>query len=108
MRGVRFNFVKRLVNVTPEDQLRSIAERIAPMGWHLVIYFEAPSLDQYIDFFTSMPAPVELDRMGRPDISRPVSSKQFQKFVSMMDANDSHLDQSNLPGTFIDKRPTHL
>ena len=64
VRGVRFNFVKRLVNVTPEDQLRSIASRIAPLGWHLVIYFEAPDLDEYRDFFTSLPAPVVFDHMG--------------------------------------------
>ena len=29
VRGVRFNFVKRLVDVTPQDELLEIAERIA-------------------------------------------------------------------------------
>ena len=89
VRGVRFNFVKRLVNVTPEDQLRSIASRIAPLGWHLVIYFEAPDLDEYIDFFTSLPAPVVFDHMGRPDVTQPVSGDQFQKFVAMMRSNET-------------------
>ena len=89
VRGVRFNFVKRLVNVTPEDQLRSIASRIAPLGWHLVIYFEAADLDEYIDFFTSLPAPVVFDHMGRPDVTQSVSGAQFRKFVAMMRANDT-------------------
>ena len=89
VRGVRFNFVKRLVNVTPEDQLRSIASRIAPLGWHLVIYFEASDLDEYIDFFTSLPAPVVFDHMGRPDVTQSVSGAQFRKFVAMMRANDT-------------------
>ena len=89
VRGVRFNFVKRLVNVTPEDQLRSIASRIAPLGWHLVIYFEAPDLDEYIDFFTSLPAPVVFDHMGRPDVTQAVGSDQFQKFVTMMRLNET-------------------
>lgn len=89
VRGVRFNFVKRLVNVTPEDQLRSIASRIAPLGWHLVIYFEAPDLEEYIDFFTSLPAPVVFDHMGRPDVTKAVSSEQFQRFVSMMRSNET-------------------
>ena len=89
VRGVRFNFVKRLVNVTPEDQLRSIASRIAPLGWHLVIYFEAPDLEEYIDFFTSLPAPVVFDHMGRPDVTKAVSSEQFQRFVSMMRSNEA-------------------
>jgi len=89
VRGVRFNFVKRLVNVTPEDQLRSIASRIAPLGWHLVIYFEAPDLDEYIDFFTSLPAPVVFDHMGRPDVTQAAGSDQFQKFVTMMRSNET-------------------
>ena len=89
VRGVRFNFVKRLVNVTPEDQLRSIASRIAPLGWHLVIYFEAADLDEYIGFFTSLPAPVVFDHMGRPDVTQSVSGAQFRKFVAMMRANDA-------------------
>ena len=89
VRGVRFNFVKRLVNVTPEDQLRSIASRIAPLGWHLVIYFEASDLEEYIDFFTSLPAPVVFDHMGRPDVTQSVSGAQFRKFVAMMRANDT-------------------
>ena len=89
VRGVRFNFVKRLVNVTPEDQLRSIASRIAPLGWHLVIYFEAADLDEYIDFFTSLPAPVVFDHMGRPDVTQSVNGAQFRKFVAMMRANDT-------------------
>jgi 2-pyrone-4,6-dicarboxylate lactonase len=38
VRGVRFNFVKRLVDVTPRDVLMRIAHRIAPLGWHIVIY----------------------------------------------------------------------
>ena len=41
VRGTRFNFVKRLVDFTPRDVLSEIAHRIAPLGWHVVIYFEA-------------------------------------------------------------------
>ena len=44
VRGVRFNFVKRLVDFTPKDELIEIAGRIAKLGWHVVIYFEAVDL----------------------------------------------------------------
>src|ERR1700704_6013534 len=40
VRGVRFNFVRRLVDFTPRDELMEIAGRIAKLGWHAVIYFE--------------------------------------------------------------------
>ncbi|MYE86370.1 MAG: amidohydrolase family protein, partial [Gammaproteobacteria bacterium] len=46
VRGVRFNFVKRLVDALPLAELVAIADRIAPLGWHVVIYFEAPDLPE--------------------------------------------------------------
>ena len=33
VKGVRFNFVRRLVDFTPRDVLARIAARIAPLGW---------------------------------------------------------------------------
>ncbi|HKH69120.1 MAG TPA: amidohydrolase family protein, partial [Reyranella sp.] len=46
VRGVRFNFVKRLVDFTARDELMEIAGRIAQLGWHVVIYFEAADLPE--------------------------------------------------------------
>ena len=84
VRGVRFNFVKRLVDFTPKDELLEIAARIAPLGWHVVIYFEAVDLPELWDFFTSLPTTVVVDHMGRPDVSLPVDGPQFELFVEFM------------------------
>jgi 2-pyrone-4,6-dicarboxylate lactonase len=51
VRGVRFNFVKRLVDFTPKDELLEIAGRIARLGWHVVIYFEAVDLPELWGLF---------------------------------------------------------
>src|SRR5690606_28167504 len=67
VRGVRFNFVRRLVDFTPRETLEEIAHRIAPLGWHVVVYFEARDLPELWDFFTSLPTTVVVDHMGRPD-----------------------------------------
>src|SRR4051812_16521257 len=40
IKGVRFNFIKRLVDSTPRDVMLRIARRIADLGWHVDIYFE--------------------------------------------------------------------
>ncbi len=48
IRGVRFNFIKRLVDATPQDVYLSIAQRIAKLGWHIVVYFEAADLEAWI------------------------------------------------------------
>ena len=55
VRGVRFNFVKRLVDFSPRANSTEIAQRIAPLGWHVVIYFEAQDLPELYDFFTALP-----------------------------------------------------
>jgi 2-pyrone-4,6-dicarboxylate lactonase len=77
VRGVRFNFVKRLVDFTPKDELMEIAGRIAKLGWHVVIYFEAVDLPELWDFFTALPTTVVVDHMGRPDVSKPVNADDF-------------------------------
>ena len=46
VRGVRFNFLKRLVDATPREVLPRIADKIAPLGWHIVVYFEAPTCER--------------------------------------------------------------
>jgi 2-pyrone-4,6-dicarboxylate lactonase len=84
VRGVRFNFVKRLVDFTPKDELLEIAGRIAKLGWHVVIYFEAVDLPELWDFFTQLPTTVVVDHMGRPDVSKGVDSAEFALFLQFM------------------------
>ena len=84
VRGVRFNFVKRLVDFTPKDELMEIATRIAPLGWHVVVYFEAADLPELWDFFTGLPTIVVVDHMGRPDVCKPVDGEEFGRFITLM------------------------
>lgn len=84
VRGVRFNFVKRLVDTTPRETLLAIAERIQPLGWHIVIYFEAQELPELYDFFTSLPTTVVVDHMGRPDVTQPVDGPEFELFLKLL------------------------
>jgi len=84
VRGVRFNFVRRLVDPKPDAYYLPIVERIAALGWHVVIYFEAADLAERWDFFTSLPTPVVVDHMGRPDVTKPVDGPEFGLFVRLM------------------------
>jgi 2-pyrone-4,6-dicarboxylate lactonase len=84
VRGVRFNFVKRLVDFTPKDELMEIAGRIAKLGWHVVIYFEAVDLPELWDFFTTLPTTVVVDHMGRPDVKKPIDGPEFSLFLKFM------------------------
>jgi 2-pyrone-4,6-dicarboxylate lactonase len=67
-------------------QGRAAGDRRAhrPLGWHVVIYFEAVDLPELWDFFTALPTTVVVDHMGRPDVSKPVDGPQFALFVKFM------------------------
>ncbi|MGC1173416.1 amidohydrolase family protein [Polaromonas sp.] len=97
VRGTRFNFVKRLADFTPREVLLEIANRIAPLGWHVVVYFEAQDLPELYDFFTALPTTVVVDHMGRPDVSKPVDGPEFALFVKMMREHDNIWSKVSCP-----------
>ena len=84
VRGVRFNFVKRLVDATPRELFLRTAERVQRLGWHIVVYFEAPDLADLTPFLKELPGVVVVDHMGRPDVTRPVEGPDFGMFVDLM------------------------
>ncbi|MES2384967.1 MAG: amidohydrolase family protein [Pseudomonadota bacterium] len=97
VRGTRFNFVKRLADFTPREVLLEIAKRIAPLGWHVVVYFEAQDLPELYDFFTALPTTVVVDHMGRPDVSKPVDGPEFELFVRMMREHENIWSKVSCP-----------
>lgn len=108
VRGVRFNFVKRLVDFTPKDELMEIASRIAHWGWHVVIYFEAVDLPELIDFFTQLPTTVVVDHMGRPDVSKSVDDAEFALFERFMHEHENVWSKVTCPERLSIKGPKAL
>ncbi|MFD6447654.1 amidohydrolase family protein [Promicromonospora sp. NPDC060204] len=88
VRGVRFNFVRRLVDAVPTAALETIAARIAPLGWHVVVYFEAADLPDLKDFFAGLPVPLVVDHMGRPDVTKDPDGPELAEFLDFVAAND--------------------
>jgi 2-pyrone-4,6-dicarboxylate lactonase len=84
VRGVRFNFVKRLVDPKPDAYYRGIVDRIAALGWHIVVYFEAADLEERWDFFNALPTVVVVDHMGRPDVTKSPDGPEFARFLEFM------------------------
>jgi 2-pyrone-4,6-dicarboxylate lactonase len=89
VRGVRFNYVRRLVDPEPDEYYHRIIEKIAPLGWHVVVYFEAADLAERWDFFTSIETRVIVDHMGCPDVSQPVDGPDFTRFVRLLDEHEN-------------------
>jgi 2-pyrone-4,6-dicarboxylate lactonase len=88
VRGVRFNYVKRLVDPKPDDYYRGIIEKIKPLGWHVVLYFEPADLAEKWDFFTSLAVPIVVDHMGRPDVTKPLENPDFDLYLKFAREHD--------------------
>lgn len=87
IRGVRFNFLKRLVDNAPKDKFLEVAARL-PEGWHVVIYFEADMLEEMRSFIDAIPVPVVIDHMARPDVSQGPDGADMLAFASLLDSRD--------------------
>ncbi len=85
IRGVRFNFLKRLVDDAPKDKFLELAQRL-PEDWHVVIYFEADILDEMRPFIGAIPAPVVIDHMGRPDVTQGPNGADMTAFRALLDS----------------------
>ena len=107
VRGVRFNFVKRLVDVLPHDTLQVIGERIQRLNWHLVIYFESQDLPELAGFFASLPGIVVFDHIGRPDVSKDAHGEEFNRCVQLMQDNDNLWCKVGCPERLSISGPPH-
>lgn len=86
IRGVRFNFLKRLVDDAPKDKFLEVARRIQHLGWHVVVYFEADILEEMRPFLDAIPTPVVIDHMGRPDVTQGPDGPDMCAFRALLDS----------------------
>ncbi len=85
IRGIRFNFLKRLVDDAPKDKFLELSRRL-PAGWHVVIYFEADILAELRPFMAAIPVPIVIDHMGRPDVRQGPDGPDMMAFRALLDS----------------------
>lgn len=105
IRGVRFNFLKRLVDDAPRDKFIGIAKRIAQLGWHVVIYFEADILEELRPFIDAIPTLVVIDHMGRPDVAQGPDGSDMRAFRALLDSRDDIWTKVTCPERLDAKGP---
>ena len=84
VRGVRFNFVTHLGEDADLDAVRAVTARIAPLGWHAVVHFEADRLATLAPVLKSLPLTMVIDHMGRVDASLGVDQPAFAMLLDLM------------------------
>lgn len=85
VRAVRLNFVKRLVDSLSWDDCLAIVNKIKPLGWHVVIYFEAPDLNELKPLLARIDTTIVIDHMGRPDVAKGVEHPDFLNFMALLE-----------------------
>lgn len=88
IRGIRFNFLKRLVDDAPKDKFLAVAARIRRLGWHVVVYFEADILAELRPFLDALPVPIVIDHMGRPDVRQGPHGPDMLALRALMDSRE--------------------
>ena len=84
IRGARINFVRRLVARRPERDYLPVAARLAQLGWHLVVYFEAEDLARLYDFLCTLPMEIVIDHMGVPDVTKDPDGAEFGLLLKLL------------------------
>lgn len=105
IRGVRFNFLKRLVDDAPKDKFLEVARRIQPLGWHVVVYFEADILAELRPFLDAIPTLLVIDHMGRPDVAQGSHGIDMQAFRALLDSRDDIWTKVTCPDRLDAKGP---
>jgi 2-pyrone-4,6-dicarboxylate lactonase len=85
VRGVRFAFLPHIASeTTPADVIQRIAAKIEPFGWHTDLYFLPQTFEIMEPLIRSLPTPVIIDHMGRPDVSIEVEKNAyFQRLLEL-------------------------
>ena len=91
VRGVRFAFLPHIASeTTPPDVILRIARKIQPLGWHTDLYFLPQTFEVMEPLIRSLPTPVMIDHMGRPDVNLPLAQNDY--FKKLLDLGASRND----------------
>jgi 2-pyrone-4,6-dicarboxylate lactonase len=84
VRGCRFNFVRHLGGVPDIRVFEKVVARIAPLGWHLDLHFDAIDLPEYAPMLAKLPVRYAIDHMGRVKASDGQDQKPFKTLLELM------------------------
>ena len=83
VRGARFNFVRHLGG-GDFGAFERIAERVAPLGWHMVVHLDAKDLPDTAGILRRLPCPFVIDHMARVRATDGLDQAPFQALLELM------------------------
>ena len=83
IRGIRFNFVKHLGGVPDLAVFYRLMERIKPLGWHVVLHFDADDIVSQAELLGRIDVPFIIDHMGRVKAADGLEQAPFQSLLGL-------------------------
>ena len=106
IRGIRFNFVKHLGGVPDLNVFHRLLARIKPMGWHVVLHFDAGDLIEQQDLLARIDVPFIIDHMGRVRAADGLAQQPFQSLLALYRRNPlAWIKISGAERVSVGKRP---
>jgi 2-pyrone-4,6-dicarboxylate lactonase len=87
IRGIRFNFVKHLGGVPDLGVFYRLLARVKPLGWHIVLHFDAGDLIEQQELLKRIDVPFIIDHMGRVKAAEGLEQVPFQQLLALYRTN---------------------
>jgi len=102
--GVRFNFMTHLGKGAGIEEAIALSARLAKIGWHLQVHFEASLIEELAPWLKRSAVPVVIDHMGRVDASLGLEQPAFKRLLDLMRDPRFHVKVSG--SERISRRPS--
>ena len=86
VRGIRFTQFDPASATTTMDMIEPLAQRIAPLGWHVQIHLRADQIVEAAELLLRLPGTIVFDHMGRLPGSTGVDDPAFAILRHMLDS----------------------
>ena len=84
VRGVRMSFARHLSGPPDFSRVERVARRIAPLGWHLVLYLEAEDVVENAHALGRLGVPVVIDHMARVRVAEGLDQPAFRQLLDFL------------------------
>ncbi len=84
VRGTRFNFVAHLGGAPDMNVFWRVVEMVEPLGWHIVLHFDARDLPAHAELLNRLPVPFVIDHMARVPVTDGLDQEPFRALLELM------------------------
>ena len=88
IRGVRLSYMQHLGAATDPAKIARMADRIAPLGWHLVLHTGIADVTRNAARLVALPVPVVIDHMAKAPAAAGLDDPDFAALIAVFGDGD--------------------